>query len=103
MAFWRVMANVIFDTAAHRDTAQAAVVTRGGTAQAVTDLQGRPGLQADMNLALDDVKARDIRDAIRTAKASGWIVAGTFHLHRCTHDEGPDNWRDCKTLSYEGG
>lgn len=101
MAFWRVMANLAFDTAAHRDTAQAAVVSRGGTAEPVADEQGRPGLRADINVALDDVRARSIRDALRTARTSGWIVAGTLSLHRCTHDEGSANWRDCKTLSYE--
>ena len=95
------MASLVFDTVAHRDTAQGVVVTRGGTASAFITPDGRPGLQADMNVALDDVKARNIRDGIRLAKTSGWIVGGDFHIHRCTHDEGPDNWRDCKTLSYE--
>jgi|SRR3990167_2112971 len=103
MAFWRVMVHVVFDTVAHRDAAQAEVLVRGGTAQTLTDNRGRPGLQADMNLALDEIKARNIRAAIRTAKTSEWIVAGTFHLHRCTHDEGSANWRDCKTLQYETG
>ena len=56
-----------------------------------------------MDLARDEAKARNIRGALRAAHLAGRIVAGTFTLHRCTHDEGPAAWRDCKTLSYEVG
>ncbi|HAM56722.1 MAG TPA: hypothetical protein DCQ64_15525 [Candidatus Rokubacteria bacterium] len=103
MAFWRVKAFAVFDTAAHRDAARAAVEARGGSATPGTDEEERPTLRADMDLARDEAKARNIRGALRAAHLAGRIVAGTFTLHRCTHDEGPAAWRDCKTLSYEVG
>lgn len=100
MAFWRVIGRLAFDTAAHRNTAGTAIVEEGGTGQAYTDPQGRPAIRFDV-AATDEAQARRIRNRVRTARENGWIVAGKFHLHRCTHDEPPDNWRNCKTLQYE--
>lgn len=103
MAYWRVMASsVTFDTVARRDTAIAQIVTAGGSATPGTDAEGRPTLNADINVALNRTKAEAIRQKLRDAVAAGWIVAGEFTVHRCRHDE-PGVQLDCRTLQYEVG